>query len=107
MVCAMSDPLNERDEPADGDEHGDGPPPTPFDHPLFLPIILLGLSVWFGYDGWLNNDEHMQDHLTFNRVGFGVLVVAGAWYSYKAWREIKAKREQASAVDEGGLPPVS
>ncbi|MBW2293788.1 MAG: hypothetical protein JRG94_15960, partial [Deltaproteobacteria bacterium] len=30
--------------------------PTPFDHPLFLPVLLSGLTLWFGYDGWINQD---------------------------------------------------
>jgi hypothetical protein len=64
--------------------------PTPFDHPLFLPVLLSGLTLWFGYDGWLNTDEKMQEHLTFNRVGFGVLLL-GAIYTgingYKEWKE--------------------
>jgi hypothetical protein len=28
-----------------------GPPPTPFDHPLFLPVLLFAGMLWFGYDG--------------------------------------------------------
>lgn len=64
--------------------------PTPFDHPLFLPVLLSGLTLWFGYDGWLNTDENMLEHVTFNRVGFGVLLL-GAIYTgingYKEWKQ--------------------
>jgi hypothetical protein len=64
--------------------------PTPFDHPLFMPVLLGGLMFWFGYDGWLNDDPDMAEHITFNRVGFAVLLV-GAIYTgitgYKEWKE--------------------
>jgi hypothetical protein len=64
--------------------------PTPFDHPLFMPVLLGGLTLWFGYDGWLNDDPDMVEHITFNRVGFAVLFV-GAIYTgitgYKEWKE--------------------
>jgi hypothetical protein len=64
--------------------------PTPFDHPLFLPVLLSSLTLWFGYDGWLNTDPDMLEHVTFNRVGFGLLLV-GAIYTgiggYKEWKE--------------------
>ena len=63
--------------------------PTPFDHPLFLPVLLSGLTLWFGYDGWINQDPDMLEHLTFNRVGAGVLF-AGAVYTgiggYREWK---------------------
>lgn len=64
--------------------------PTPFDHPLFLPVLLGGLMLWFGYDGWLNDDPDMAEHITFNRIGFVVLLI-GAVYTgiggYKEWKD--------------------
>ncbi len=64
--------------------------PTPFDHPLFLPILLSGLTIWFGYDGWLTTDPDMLEHSTFNRVIF-VPLLLGAIYTgisgYKEWKE--------------------
>jgi len=72
-------------------------PRNPFDNPLFLPILLLGLTLWFGYDAWLNNDPEMLEHLTFNRVGFAILVPLLAYFSYRARQEIAAGREQGSA----------
>jgi hypothetical protein len=64
--------------------------PTPFDHPLFMPVLLGGLMFWFGYDGFLNDDPDMAEHITFNRVGFAVLFV-GTIYTgitgYKEWKE--------------------
>ena len=64
--------------------------PTPFDHPLFLPVLLGGLMLWFGYDGWINDDPDMLKHVTFNRVGFVALLI-GTIYTgiggYKEWKE--------------------
>ncbi len=67
--------------------------PTPFDHPLFLPVLLTGLTLWFGYDGWLNGDPDMQEHLTFNRVGFGVLLCGAIYTGIQGFREWKQDRE--------------
>ena len=73
-----------------------GPPPTPFDHPLFLPVLLLGFSIWFGYDGWINQDPEMLEHQDFNRYGFAVLAVLTAWFGYKGVSEWKASKEEPS-----------
>ena len=66
--------------------------PTPFDHPLFLPVLLSGLTLWFGYDGWLNNDPEMLEHSTFNRVGFGVLLAGAIYTGYNGYKEWKQER---------------
>ena len=66
---------------------------TPFDHPFFLPILLVGLMLWFGYDGFLNTDPDMLEHVTFNRVGFGVLLVGAIRYGIKGYQEWKEERE--------------
>ena len=70
--------------------------PTPFDHPLFLPVLLAGLTLWFGYDGWINQDPDMLEHLTFNRVG-AVVLFAGAVYTgiggYREWKEDRDGRD--------------
>ena len=63
---------------------------TPFDHPLFLPAVLLGLSLWFLWDGFI---VPMEEHLTFNRVGFAVLALATLWFGYKGVREMRADAE--------------
>ena len=72
------------------------PPPTPFDHPLFLPIILVGLALWFGYDGFIEDDPAMLEHLTFNRVGFAILAVAALWFGYKGVKEWKQGQREDS-----------
>ena len=45
-----------------------GPPPNPIHHPLFLPVLLIAFTLWFGYDGFLTTDPEMLEHRTFNRV---------------------------------------
>jgi len=77
--------------PGPGDEEQ---PPTPFDHPLFLPVLLFAGMIWFGYDGWLNNDPKMLEHQTFNRVGFGILTPLTAWFGYRGIREFRARRTE-------------
>jgi len=82
-----------RDAGEDG-QRPQGPPPTPFDHPLFLPALLVAGMVWFGYDGWINQDPDMVEHRTFNQVGFVVLTILAAWFGYKGWREWQADRAE-------------
>ena len=72
-----------------GEADEDGSHETPFDHPLFLPIILGGLSLWFFYDGFLNSDPEMLEHLTFNRAGFAALFVGALWFGYKGRKEMR------------------
>jgi len=62
---------------------------SPFDHPAFLPVLLWALSLWFGYDGWLNDDPDMQEHLTFNRYGFAVLIVLATYFTVQGVREMR------------------
>jgi hypothetical protein len=66
---------------------------SPFDHPAFLPVLLWGLSIWFGYDGWINKDPEMLEHVAFNRYGFGILVVLGIYFTFQSLREARARRD--------------
>ena len=79
------------DAPRD-EERGDEPASTPFDNPMFLPVLLWLFAAWFGYDAFLNTDEHMQEPSTlwFNRIGFPILLVLALYYTHQAVRE---KRE--------------
>jgi hypothetical protein len=70
--------------------------PTPFDNPFFLPVILIGFSIWFIYDGWFNPD---MEWIKFNRGGAVITLVLGAYYTYRAVRERKSA--SASASDAG------
>jgi hypothetical protein len=77
-----------------------GPPPTPFDHPLFLPVLLFAGMLWFGYDGWIETDPEMVEHSTFNRWGFGVLTLLTAWFGYKGFNEYQADKAAREREDE-------
>jgi hypothetical protein len=74
-------------------------PSTPFDSPWFLPVLLWPLSAWFGYDGWFNPE--MEEHLLFNRAGFGVLVLAAIWYTFQAVRETKQDSGESHGREGG------
>lgn len=70
--------------------------PTPFDSPFVLPVVLLGLTVWFGYDGWLNPDPDMQRWWWFNQGGAVVFLLGGLWSLRRALRErAEARRRDA------------
>jgi len=84
----------------DGMDEDDDPVTTPFDHPLFLPVLLLGLSCWFGWDGFLTSDPEMLEHSTFNRVGFAILFPATLYYGYKGIREWRAMQEERAGEHE-------
>ena len=77
--------------PDDGDEEDDDEASSPFDHPAFLPALLWALALWFGYDGWLNSDPDMQEHLDFNRYGFGILFVGAVYYTFRAAQEFRER----------------
>ncbi len=81
------------DAAATDPEEDDEDAGSPFDHPAFLPVLLWALAIWFGYDGWINQDPDMLEHLAFNRWGFGVLVVLGLYFTVQAVREMRAGSE--------------
>jgi hypothetical protein len=98
--------MTEQPERPQRDE--EGPPPTPFDHPLFLPTILVGLTLWFGYDGFISDDPKMLEHLTFNRGGFALLLLLSIWFGFKGfkeWKQTKEDRSQTEGDSEGSRPP--
>jgi len=74
------------------DDEDDEDTPSPFDHPAFMPVLLWALALWFGYDGWFNEDI---EAVNFNRYGFGVLVVAGIYYTVQAMREMRDDRSDS------------
>ena len=73
-------------EPADGESEERAS--TPFDHPFFLPTLLIGFTLWFGYDGWLNADFDPQ-WIGFNRWGFFILLPLAAFFTIQAVRETR------------------
>lgn len=86
---------SENTDPQEPDSESGGPElaPTPLDHPLFLPVLFAGVTVWFGYDAYFTSDPDMLEHLDFNRYGFRVLAFVTALYGYRGWCEITRRRE--------------
>lgn len=82
-VAEDEHPRSDVPEPASEDEDV---PSTPFDHPFFLPVLLIGFALWFFYDGWFNPD---MEWLKFNRYGFAILAVAATYYTVRAVREVR------------------
>ncbi|MDC1295772.1 hypothetical protein N8077_05515 [Myxococcota bacterium] len=50
-----------------------GPPPNPIHHPLFLPVLLVAFTMWFGYDAFLTTDPEMLEHQNFNRMMYLIM----------------------------------
>jgi hypothetical protein len=84
------------DETPGSGERREEPPRTPFDNPFFLPVMLWIFAVWFGYDGWLNADEHMLEPSTlwFNRIGFPIALLLALWFTRRGLRERRLERER-------------
>jgi hypothetical protein len=62
---------------ADDVEDEDEEVASPFDHPAFLPVILLAMALWFGYDGWFSDTI---ESVNFNRYGFFFLAGAALYF---------------------------
>ncbi len=72
-------------------ETGSKPPPkTPFDNPLFLPVMLWIFTAWFTWDAWI---VPMEEHLAFNRYGFFVAFALAVWFTRRGLRERREDRE--------------
>jgi hypothetical protein len=84
------------DSAVDTEEEG---PPTPFDHPLFLPVLLFAGMLWFGYDGFINTDPDMMEHQIFNQVGFAILTVLTAWFGYRGYHEFQEDKQREAEED--------
>ncbi len=85
-------------EPLEGsgqeaEEEEDEYVPTPFDNPWVLPCLLLAFVLWFGYDGWINQDPDMLEHNAFNRWGTLVLSILAAYFGWQAYRETQELAE--------------
>jgi len=92
------------DEPrGPGEDERKAPVRTPFDNPFFLPVLLWIFAAWFGYDAFFNVDEHMQEYLTFNRVGFPIALLLAVYFTANGLREKRAEAEQPS--DDAPLDP--
>ena len=93
----MAEPEEERRLEDANNEADEDEASSPFDHPAFLPVLLWGLAAWFGYDGWINQDPDMLEHITFNRWGFGILVVLGIYFTVQSLRDRAREREGPKA----------
>jgi len=63
---------------SDSDEAEDEEVASPFDHPAFLPVILLAMALWFGWDGWFSETI---ESVNFNRYGFFFLAGAALYFA--------------------------
>ena len=71
-------------EPEVGDNEEPEYAPTPFEGPYVVPVLLLGMALYFFYDGWFNPEIKS---IAFNRWGSGVLGIAAVITGFRAWRE--------------------
>lgn len=97
------------ENPADGPESGSGaakagerraperrgPPPNPLYHPLFLPVLLIAFTLWFGYDAFLTTDPDMLEHQNFNRIMFAIMLPICLWVVPRGIREFREEQEAA------------
>ena len=63
----MSEETPEPEDRAIGKD-GERAVSTPFDKPYFMPVLLFILALWFGYDGWFNEEiesDQVQPLLVF------------------------------------------
>jgi len=83
----MPEEIREPQEPEGGE---DGSLTTPFEKPFFMPVLLFALALWFGYDGWFNEE---MEWIKFNRIVFCVLMVLVAWTTYQDVRHVRRAKE--------------
>jgi hypothetical protein len=84
----MSEEAREPEDPKS--DAGDAPATTPFEKPFFMPVLLFLLALWFGYDGWFNEEI---ESIMFNRVVFGGLVILVIYTTYQDLREVRKSKE--------------
>jgi hypothetical protein len=84
---AMSEEARESEEPKSGDSAA--PVTTPFERPFFMPVLLFLLALWFGYDGWFNEEI---ESIMFNRVVFGLLLILVIYTTYQDVKEVKKQK---------------
>jgi hypothetical protein len=79
-----------------------GPPPNPLYHPLFLPVLLIAFTLWFGWDGFLTSDPDMQKHQGFNRIMFYIMAPLSVWMVPRGIREFREDQAAAAGKQPGG-----
>ena len=53
--------------------------------PLVLPALLLGMTLWLAYDGWLSTDLFNVKRAGINQALTPWLAAATVWYSWVGW----------------------
>lgn len=86
---------NAASEVDDDEYEDDEPAATPFDNPYFLPAVLWGLTLWFGFD-IVTDAPAYQKYPNFNRGGLLIFGLASLWFTRSAILEKRAERENAT-----------
>ena len=55
-----------------------------------MPVLLLALALWFGYDGWFNEE---MEWINFNRYVFGGLMILVVYTTYQDIRDVRRTKE--------------
>ena len=82
-----------------------GPPPNPLYHPLFLPVLLVAFSLWFGWDGFLTSDPDMAKHQNFNRIMFVIMLPLCVWMVPRGIKEFREDQALAAKEQNDGKSP--
>ena len=85
---AVSEETREPEDSKNGS--GAAPVSTPFEKPFFMPVLLFLLALWFGYDGWFNEEI---ESILFNRVVFGLLAILVIYTTYQDVRDVRKSKE--------------
>jgi len=84
----MSEESGEREDSKSGE--GRAPVTTPFDKPFFMPVLLFALALWFGYDGWFNEE---MEWIKFNRFVFCGLIILVIYTTYQDVKEVRKSKD--------------
>src|SRR3990172_6590289 len=63
----------------------EGPQPTPFDHPAFLPVLLWGFTAYFAWDVFTDAPAY-REWPNFNRYGLGFGIAIATYATAQALR---------------------
>ena len=63
----------------------EGPQPTPFDHPAFLPVLLWGFTAYFAWDIFTGAPAYLE-WPNFNRYGLGLGIALSSYATAQAIR---------------------
>jgi hypothetical protein len=98
-------PMTDHNNPESESGKRRGPPPNPLYHPLFLPVLLVAFSLWFGWDGFLTTDPDMLEHQNFNRIMFVIMLPFCLWMVPRGIKEFREEQAAATAKQIDGKSP--